>query len=62
MLISRRLAHSIDNRLQLLMYLVEQHDEQRLIRAIRDLSTFIHSHQESREDEHARHERENPQH
>lgn len=60
MLISRKLAHQVDNRFQVLIYLIERHDEKQAIEYIRQLSSFIHSHVETAEDEQARARRENP--
>lgn len=59
MLISRKLAHQVDNRLQMILYLVELHEEKRAVEAIHRLSAFLHAHVENEEDEQARSSREN---
>jgi two-component sensor histidine kinase len=59
MLISRKLAHKVQNRLQMIMSLIETEQPGEAVKQIRELSLFLSAHIESQEDEQARFDREN---
>jgi hypothetical protein len=59
MMISRKLANKVQNRLQLIMSLVETNQEKKALKEIRELSSLVSSHVESLKEEVFRIQREN---
>jgi two-component sensor histidine kinase len=59
MLISRKLAHKVQNRLQVIMSQIETGKPEAAMKSVRELSLFLSGHIESAEDEQARLDREN---
>lgn len=58
MTISRQLAHKLNNRLQLISLLIEDQQPNKAVAKVQELSQFINAHVESKEEEKARHARE----
>lgn len=58
MLISRKLAHKAQSRLQVIMSLVEMEKKQQAVTAIHELADLLNAYVESKPDEQARSERE----
>ena len=58
MLISRKLAHKAQSRLQVIMSLVEMERKQQAVTAIHELADFLNAYVESKDDEKARGKRE----
>jgi two-component sensor histidine kinase len=58
MLISRKLAHKVQNRLQMIMSLIETGQPEAAVKNIRELSVFLSAHIESPKDEQERAARE----